>query len=279
MRLGTLYRWFQEVATHPGGVAAGAGSSAALADAPGGVGTVVTPSGEMTAEERVGVYANMYEWRLVEILAEDFPTTRHALGAEEFGAQARAYVAAHPSTSFTLSAYGAAFPGFLRDEASDVPHRDLVAEVAAMERAMEVVFDAPHVEALAVDEVMAVPPDDWVTTALRTIPALRLVDTRYPVDEYLRAVRAGDDPPLPGPGPRPAHTVVWRRRWRVWRTGLSPAQHSILSALAEGRTLGEALAAAAGDPDAPGAGLADVGAWFQEWTREGMFARLERQGA
>ena len=74
---------------------------------------LVAPTGELSSVEHLRVYSNMYIWRLVDILGEDYPTTAHALG-ERFYATAQDYLTRHPSTHPNLSFLGAGFPAYLR---------------------------------------------------------------------------------------------------------------------------------------------------------------------
>jgi hypothetical protein len=73
------------------------------------------------------VYRRMYALRMAREVAREFPATRALLGAAAFDRIARAYVAAHPSTSFTLERYAARLPGLLRGAA---------ARLAAVERSI-----------------------------------------------------------------------------------------------------------------------------------------------
>ncbi len=274
--LDRLMRWMQAVVTHPGGVAAGADSADARAELPGGaraIGAVVEPSATLEPDERLSVYANMYFARLIEVLEDDFPATRHALGEERFDELARAYCVARPSRHYSLNMLGAGLAAFVRDELADVEHRDFLVELIELERTIDEVFDAPRSGTLALDDVLRVPSEHAAGARFETIPALRLLEYRYPVNAFVRAVRRDEDPAIPAQE-RPIRLVVWRRDGTVWRSEQSIAKHAVLKALHAGATLGEALERAAETPGADAAELANVGAWFQEWTGEGMFRSL-----
>jgi hypothetical protein len=66
---------------------------------------------------------------------------------------------------------------------------------------------------------------------------------------------------------------VFRQSYAVYRRELSRPAFRLLSDLASGLPVGQALAAAAGrgggpDPQA-------LSRWFQEWASDGLFTRLE----
>ncbi|TMA30704.1 MAG: DUF2063 domain-containing protein [Deltaproteobacteria bacterium] len=90
------------------------------------------------ARERVAVYRRMYALRMAREVAREFPATRALLGPAAFERVARAYVAAHPSQSFTLEGYAVALPEFLlRTQAiRTAGSRRRAAEIAAVERAI-----------------------------------------------------------------------------------------------------------------------------------------------
>src|SRR5688572_225247 len=96
---------------------------AALAELQRGFLAFVTGRREMPSELApsrgdLTVYRRMYALRMAREVAREFPATRALLGAATFDRIARAYVATHPSTSFTLESYGATLPEFLRGAAA-----------------------------------------------------------------------------------------------------------------------------------------------------------------
>ena len=57
---------------------------------------VVLPSKSLSSVERLDIYAHMYYARLLEILVDEYPTTRQILGPE-FSRACRRFLARHPS--------------------------------------------------------------------------------------------------------------------------------------------------------------------------------------
>ena len=64
-----LYR----LITAPSGVAEGLAQEKSLAH--GGLARVIAGDDRLSAEERVDIYANMYFYRILDVLKEDFPAT------------------------------------------------------------------------------------------------------------------------------------------------------------------------------------------------------------
>ncbi len=258
-------RWIFEVIRHPGGLEAGVDAAG------GGLEERVIASETRTAAERLGVYANMYFWRLSDILYDEHPALAHALG-DEWHATMRRYLTDHPSRHYRLAPLGRHLPDWLA--ASDLESASLLADVARLERAKEAVFDEPPVTALEVAAFEGLAPEQWAEARLVTIPALRLLATDYPVNSYFQAVLDGDEPEQPAA--RPSWVVIWRGAdWTIWRSNLDAPRYTILKTLQEGGTLGDALMACLDLDDVdPEALMSQVGAWFRDWTADGMFAEI-----
>ena len=275
--LDRLERWMFEVVSHRGGVSAGLEAESAKRNLPIGaehLEDIVEPSKSLSAAERLGIYASMYYWRLIDVLGEDYPTVRHGLGPERFYEVAKAYIDAHPSTHYSLTMLGRAFPEYLRDQAADLPHGEFLFEVADLERSIETVFDAPRGPALEVDELLAVPEDRWGEMRFRMAPAFRLHAFRYPVDSFYQSLR--DEKPIDVPAPDRSWLAVFRRHFKVWRMPLTEPQYSLLDALAQGLSLGAAVEAVLEIPGlVPDELLSSLREWFETWAGEGLFAGID----
>jgi len=277
-RLDTLERWMQEIVMHPDGAVAGVRAAPARRILPVAVGKlekVVLPSKSLSSIERLDIYAHMYYARLLEILGDEYPTTRQILGNEAFWKASRRFLERNPSRQRTLNHLSDRFPAFLSRHLPPGGRSGLATDVARIERAMEDVHDAPQAESLTAAEFTAIGPAQWQYVKLRLVPALRLLDLRFPANEYMNALRAGKKPRLPRP--RATFAIVYRRDFRLFRRDQEPGQFRLLAALARGRTLEEAVRKSVsrrgGDADTLAATL---GTWFREWAAAGIFCAIDR---
>jgi len=295
--LDSLQRWFQAVTTHPGGVAAGSQDAEAQA-AIGGVtvDAVMAPSSRQTASERLDVYARSYWARLVGCLEEEFPVVREAVGAEAFTQFAVGYIERYPSASYTLGRLSDRFVAYLQETAlaetfaaergapvANGPDHDwsrAVVEIAALERAIGEVFDAPGGETLGYltpEELAAVPADRQADLPLTLLPTVRLLAFEYDVNEYFTSVRAlgGDSESssaVPWPARREIFIALSRRAFIVRRHVLTRPEFLLLSAIAQGVTLGAALERLFSDPSIDvEAAAGALGKWFAAWAEAGLF--------
>ncbi|WUI01072.1 DNA-binding domain-containing protein [Spirillospora sp. NBC_00431] len=234
----------------------------------------LTASSTLTARERLAIYWRGYRLRLLENMRGLHPGLTHLLGEETFDRFALDYLDARPSSSYTLSRLDEGFAGHLSaTRPDDARHReewpDLIIDMARLERLITEVVEGPGTEDVPVPH-----PDDLPGRAdlpgLRPVvaPCLRLPSLAFPVNEYLAAVRRGEDPAPPPP--RPVSLAVNRRDYRVTMRELDPGDHRALRALAAGATVGAAFAYA---------GEARTAALLRRWTEHGFFSHLHEPGS
>jgi hypothetical protein len=279
-----IQRWMQAVIMSQGGAQAGVASAEArevIAIDPEEVEQVVTRSRSLSAVDRLDIYNRAYFARLVDCLREEFPVLRHALGEEAFDHFALDYLERHPSRSYTLNELGADFPRFLADSKPDeeiasdsgVNLHDFIVDLVTLEKTFNDVFDGPGMEdrpLLNEQQLAAVPPDRWSEARLEPAICLRLLALRYPVERYFAAVRAGKDTSYPRP--RATFLAITRRQYVVRHFPLTRLQHVLLSALAQGKSIGAAISLAADHPRTDLEKLATkLRDWFRKWTEAGFF--------
>lgn len=273
--LATLEQWMQTVVMHPDGAEPGVRSATArrlLPRSAKDLGSVVLPSKALTSVERLDIYAHMYYARLLEVLENEYPTTRRILGDEAFWRACRAYVHRHPSRHRTLNSLSEKFPAFLARHLPRGNRSGLAVDVARIERAMEDVFDAPRAELLTAAELTAIGAEEWGRVRLRVNPALKFLMLRYPANAYMNAVRGKAKPRVPRS--RPTFVIVLRRDFTVFRRDQQPEQFRLLQALAAGRTLAQAVRRSVGRRRGSADELAaTLGAWFRQWAADRIFCK------
>src|SRR5579863_5534234 len=104
-----LYRLITAVS----GVAEGLASERDLGA--GGIGAVVLGDDRLSAEARVDIYANMYFYRILDALKEDFPATLAVLGDDKFHNLVTGYILEYPPTEPSISYCGRFLADYLRD--------------------------------------------------------------------------------------------------------------------------------------------------------------------
>ena len=272
--LETVQAWMQAVIVHPGGAEEGMRSPEAAALVPSELaGGLVREAGRLSAPERLEIYAGMYPLRMREALESDYPVVARLLGPRVFGVLVRDFVAAHPSTSFTLARLGDPLPAFLRTWGPR-RKRALAADVARLELAATRVFDAfgASERSVGAAELAGVSPCDLPGLRFRAVRALEIVRVRPGAVEALDA--ALEDAPLPkAPGRGTVFVLFHRREGEVLRRSLDPFAGRLLEFLVSGESLGRAISRASRELR----GLARpepemVSGWFREWVDLGLLA-------
>jgi hypothetical protein len=281
--LDVVQRWFQAVVTHPGGVEGGAVSDEAQALIRlnrGELEAVIRRSKNLTAAERLSIYANAYYSRLLECLGANYPILKQVLGEEVFDSFAFEYLQQYPSRSYTLDHLGESFAKFL-DETRPAPEHgeeigwpDFLIDLATFEWTIAKVFDGPGVEGrtlLTPEALQSFPPERFAEARLVPVPCLHVLTFRFPVNAYYTAARRvaeGEEVPVPEPGEE--HVALTRREFVVRRYPLTSPQQALV-----GPGVGEARAAAAAASDLDDEALAaELRAWFRFWVAEGFFVEV-----
>lgn len=198
------------------------------------------------AGRRFDVYRNTVAVSLREALETGFPALRSLIGAERFAALARAFVTAHPPDTPLLALYGARLPTFLRGFAP-LQGIGYLADVARLEQALREAYHAADACPLAPSRLHGRDGDALAALRVRLAPALRLVESHWPVVSIRRfALEGGAKPPAR------AEAAL------VTRPGFDPDAHvlpeggaAVVAALSVGATLGDAAEAAGRSADLP----------------------------
>ena len=194
--LSELQRWLGWLLTHPRGVEA-----ALLPDStrdlderflePGQrwLGNIHGAAG-VSRERRLGIYAEGYFARALEVLSADYPALRHILAEQRFREVTAGLLLAQPPASFTLADFGEGLPQLLPELLrGDEPA--WLAELAQLERAvLEVTLS--NLPPPFHDFQLPSNPEAWEGAKVLISPALRLLKLTFAVDSvWPLAVQGG----------------------------------------------------------------------------------------
>lgn len=238
------------------------------------VATAIAAGNErLSPTQQVDIYREQFFLRHVDVLRDDFRSLAHLLGEDAFGELARAYLAAHPPTSFTLRDLGHAMEPFVMEN-EPWQNDPLLCDLALAEWAFVEAFDAPEGPALDPRAIASIPEEAWPGVRLVLQPALQRLAMAFPAHEYRSNVRSGASPERPAE--RASFVVVYRGPEVLHVLDLDADAYALLDELARGSPLGEACEAAA---ETSGASLetfqSALGGWFQQWTSLGWISRVE----
>lgn len=254
----------------------------------------IKPSDALSSFERLEIYNRQYWFRLFDSLEEDFPGLKAVLGADKFDAVARAYLAAHPSSSFTLRDLGSRLAEFLQEETWLAGEQSQLAiDVVRLEWAHIEAYDSASYPPLSPEFLGSITE----TTVIGLQPHVRLLELSYPADQFMiqlrpqgegrdsssnnattqRRVRP-DDPSI-SVQPETAFLAVHRQKFTVYYKRLERDQYQMLLVLQAGGSLADLFSLLSSDSsideaDQPGFFQASFAEWSElKWLHDPALSR------
>lgn len=203
------------------------GGDAAILDA-------VVGNATAGADERVGVYAYAYAARLAETLENEFLTLRFAAGDESAANMFLDYVAATPSTLRNVRWYGKDLAQFLRD-ASPWNNTPAYAELAALDWAISLSFDAQDEACIVEADIAAIPFERWGEMILHLPQHVRFNTCAWNVWQVRQARDRAHACPKLQRLEFAQHWIVSRQNLEVHYRQLEADEAAALEAIAAGR--------------------------------------------
>jgi hypothetical protein len=221
------------------------------------------------AADRLEVYANAYFFRIHDALKEMYPALAAAIGDDWFNDLCGLYLLDFPSRFPNLADAGGRLARFLSEQRRAAPLRERfpwATDLARLEWAIQVAFDAPDARPLRGEDVARIPPEDWGDLGLSLHPTVELLELAWPVC----ALRRACDREEPVVAPKDAaleHVLVWRLDERVSYRVLDDLEASALATVARGARFGEILEHAAERLDDDAAPLQGA-EWLRRWVTD-----------
>ena len=190
---------------------------------------------------RLAVYRHHVLATLTDALKVTYPLVCRLVDERFFGYVADRYIREHPPAGPCLFEFGDAFAGFIATFAAR--HLAYLPDVARLEWAMNLALHADDTSPIEPVELAAVPPSLVPSLVLRLDPSIALLASPWPIDRIWRANQPGADPVV--------DLAAGAVRLEVRRVGddvgfrtLDPAAYALRAAVAGGRALADAAAAA-----------------------------------
>jgi len=244
------------------------------AEASAGAAHWLTGNDRLSPVEQLEIYRQQFWLRHTNSLVEDYPGVSGILGQQQWEALVESYLTSFPPNSWTLRNLGDRFARHIA-ERPETPHQQLCTDMARLEWLYTELFDAPEPNRLDPNRLRAIGDDEWEHARLTLSPALRLLQTSFPVAPLRRRLRqaaSGElDQAIGIPEASPQHLVLFRSTDRTLRyDDLDPSAFALLQALQGGWALLEACESAAEQVPGSEERIASrVGDWFATWGSRG----------
>ena len=221
----------------------------------------------------LGVYRNAYVLRLIDFLKSDYPKLHAFLGDEQFDVLARDFIGEHPSRTTNARWFGQRFPEYLA--AAEVgEHRQALWELAALERALNDVFDAVDAPSLAMTDLAAIAADAWADLTFTPHPAACRLDQHTNATEIWRALNQETECPAPEHRAEALPLLVSRSGGRVSFRPMASDEAAMWDEAAKGACFGvlcETIALTVGED----AAAMQAAGYLQTWVNAGLLARTD----
>ncbi len=230
---------------------------------------VVAGDERLDPVQRLDIYANMYFWRLLDILRGDYSALVASVGDDPFHNLVTDYLIACPSTHPSVRNVGARLADFLATQPLAIGRPWLV-ELARLERARVELFDGPDAEPVTLDQLRAMAPEDFVALPLPLVPSHLLLEVEHAVDDVWRAVE--NEQPIAEPEAGARTLLVWRQDVTVYHRPLEPLERGALERARDGAPFGVVCDLLAGSMAIEEAGPAAF-QLLARWVGDGIIAR------
>jgi len=185
------------------------------------------------AAGRLAIYANAYRLRLLEALDTDYPALHTLAGDEMFEQIGRAYIDACPSEHFSIRYFGQRLSAFL---AQTAPYADtpVLAEMAALEWALTLAFDAADDPVLNEASLSSLPAEEWPGMRLCFHASVQRHEFHWNVPELWSAIDQQSEPVAPAACQQPRACVIWRRDMQTYFRQLDDTEARAMDELRAG---------------------------------------------
>jgi hypothetical protein len=238
-------------------------ATAAIVDAP-----------PLPAAERLAIYRNAYQIRLIDALHETYPVLHGLLGDEAWRELGEAYVAARPSVFRSIRWYGGDLADFVA-HCAPYDGEPILAEIALLEWTLAEVFDARDAVPLGRAAFAAVAPEAWSLLTLEFHPSLRRLALQWNTAAVWKAMNGDETPPPPEPAPAPTPWLLWRQNMQNYFRSMGSIEAAALDSALRGRNFGgicEDLNALLPEAEIPAAAAGLLGTWADSGIIVGLGA-------
>jgi hypothetical protein len=205
---------------------------------PSAIAESIVDAPPLPALQRLGIYRNAYQVRLIDALDNTYPILHAVLGDEDFFALGEAFVAAHPSIHRSIRWYGSELT---EDLATSAPYAEqpIFSELALLEWTLAAVFDSADAEPVQRAALAAVDAAAWSELRFEFHPSLRRLSLQWNTVAVWQAMSRGATPPDPECAEFPVPWLLWRQDLQNYFRSMPADEAAALDAALNGGNFGD----------------------------------------
>ncbi|MFW5431852.1 MAG: DUF2063 domain-containing protein [Methylophilaceae bacterium] len=218
--------------------------------------------------KRLGIYSDGYRLRIIEALANVYPNLKALLGDDLFDSTARAYIDDYPSTYRNMRWVGDHMCEHIN---ITLPQYPIAAEMATFEWALGLAFDAEDAPVLTIQDLAAIPPEEWGSLYFEFHPSVNLIDLQWNVIPVWQALDNEKAPPTPKKINEPC--LVWRSDLNSHYRSLDTLEYQAIQLITFGSSFGdlcESLYSTLED-----AATQQAAQYLAGWIEAGIISKIE----
>lgn len=249
----------------------------------------IASDSEDMAEERLQVYANMYFFRIRDVLMDFFEKAYLAIGRQHFNDLVIDYLPNYPSDNASLFHIGGQLAEYTKTHSLGQTYPWLP-ELLRFERLRTNVITMEDTPVLTEASLKAYPPEQWGELSFEPIKALYFESFAYPIHIPWKRVEEKDDElsedERPTLDPKPTPIVIWRMTFNSAFYVMGENEAKAFSLLLEGKTFNEICEAFVPADMSEEPSAEDIQAIVQEayhalsrWLTNGLLSKINAPNA
>ncbi len=181
-----------------------------LLGVPSAIADAIVDAPPLPVLERLGIYRNAYQVRLIEALDDTYPVLHAVLGDEMFVELGGEFVAAQPSSHRSIRWYGSQLAQYLSTH-PPYAEQPIFAEIALLEWTLAAVFDSADATPVPRAALSSLDASAWAEMRFEFHPSLRRLSLQWNTVAVWQAMSRGDTPPDPACADQPVPWLLWRQ--------------------------------------------------------------------
>ena len=198
----------------------------------------ITKPNNDSIRERLAIYRNAYQLRLLEVLEKEFPLLKQWMGNKAFNKMGRAYIDSYPSCYFSVADFPERLAQFLA-ETKTYSNKRYINELVKFMRTLNKVVDLPSKSILKQQDLAVISPDAWASMKLILQPSVALVQLQFNTLTIWQALIDNKQTPKPIQLKEPTHCLIWCKGLDAFYLVLTKQETLVIQQLQQGKTFGE----------------------------------------
>jgi hypothetical protein len=219
-------------------------------------------------KKRLGIYYDAYRLRIIEALSSTYPVLKALLGDDLFEQAARLYIDEYPSTYRNMRWVGDQMSEHMQNR---YPQYPIAAEMAAFEWGLSLAFDAQDAPILSLQDLAAIPPENWADLRFQFHPSMQLFTFKWNVLRVWQALNAEETPPKVAQINEPC--VVWRKELNSHYRSLELAEFQAIQYVISGASFGD-LCEKLQENASEEAATMQAAQYLSGWLNEGLISTI-----